>query len=73
MRQCGARHTTDDNVIRSMLDNEGYIHTEYVICSGFAREQSLYESASMLHLKVYSLLFLVYRIAQEQASLCMNS
>jgi len=41
MRQCGARHATDDNVIRRKLDNEGYKHTEYVMCSGFAREQSL--------------------------------
>jgi uncharacterized membrane protein YagU involved in acid resistance len=34
-----------------MLDNEGYKHKEYVICSGFAWEQSLYERASVLHLK----------------------
>jgi hypothetical protein len=47
-----SQHVTDDNVIRRMLDNEGYKHTEYLIRSGFAREQLLYERASVLHLNV---------------------
>jgi len=49
MRQCGARYATDDNVIWHMLDNEGYKHTEYVICSGF-HGNSLYKNAHQCYI-----------------------